>query len=152
PLFTMVRGVDEILTINRGVRAIFLRPPASHRRNRTDPESAILLPNSFRSALIAWRAGIGERSGYRTDLRGPLLTRAVDPPPPGTHQVDAYQQLVQALGFARERAEPHLDVPSDARSAGACLLKEAGWDGRRPIAVIAPGAAFGDAKRWPPRS
>jgi lipopolysaccharide heptosyltransferase II len=152
PLFTMVPAVDEILSIHRGVRPIFFRQRMSGRRDRNDAESAILLPNSFRSALIAWRAGIGERSGYRTDLRGPLLTRAVDPPPPGTHQVDAYQRLVQALGFARARSGPHLDVPSDARTAAACLLKHAGWDGRRPIAVIAPGAAFGVAKQWPPRS
>ena len=152
PLFSMVPSVDEILTIRRGARSVFSRQDVTGKSGRSGSDSAILLPNSFRSALIAWRAGIRERSGYRTDLRGMLLTQAVEPPPPGTHQVDAYQRLVQALGFARERSEPHLDVPSTARAAAACLLKESGWDGQRPLAAIAPGAAFGEAKRWAPTS
>jgi heptosyltransferase-2 len=152
PLFSMVPIVDEIRTIRRGAGAAFFRPGIAGRSGRSESDSAILLPNSFRSALIAWRAGIGERSGYRTDMRGVLLTRAVDPPPPGTHQVDAYQRLVHALGFAREATEPRLDVPSAARVAAMCLLKESGWDGQRPLAAIAPGAAFGEAKRWSPAS
>jgi heptosyltransferase-2 len=150
-LFTMVPAVDEILSIGRGARPVLFRARLSGR-DAGGAASAILFPNSFRSALIAWRAGIGERSGYRTDLRGPLLTRSVDPPPPGTHQVDAYRRLVQHLGFESEPAEPRLEVPSGIRAAAVCLLKDAGWDGRQPVAAIAPGAAFGDAKRWPPRS
>jgi heptosyltransferase-2 len=152
PLYSMVPSVDEVLTIKRGARSVFFGRDVAGGSARSGEASAILLPNSFRSALIAWRAGIAERSGYRTDLRGMLLTRAVDPPPPGTHQVDAYQRLVEALGFASESSEPRLEVPRAARTAAACLLKESGWDGQRPLAAIAPGAAFGEAKRWAPAS
>jgi heptosyltransferase-2 len=35
------------------------------------------------------------------------------------------------------------------RDAGRSALIAAGWDGRTPLAAIAPGAAFGSAKRWP---
>ena len=61
---------------------------------------ALLLPNSFRAALDAARARIPERWGYRTDCRGPLLTRGVPRAPAGLHQVDYYQRLVRVLGFA----------------------------------------------------
>jgi heptosyltransferase-2 len=35
----------------------------------------VLLPNSFGTALVLWRAGVPERWGYATDGRGVLLTR-----------------------------------------------------------------------------
>ena len=40
---------------------------------------AVLLPNSFRSAYLAWRAGIPRRLGYRRDYRGMLLSDRLSP-------------------------------------------------------------------------
>ena len=51
--------------------------------------------------MTAWRAGIGERWGYRVSLRGPLLTRAVAPPG-RVHQAAYFQHLTDALGFPRD--------------------------------------------------
>src|SRR6185503_8748421 len=114
-------------------------------------DTALLLPNSIHSALVASRAGIPERWGYRSAFRGRLLTRAVARGS-RTHQVEYYQQLVRALGFANGAAEPQLRVPDEARAAGDRLLAEAGWDGKTPLVALAPGAAYGGAKRWPPES
>jgi len=114
-------------------------------------DTALLLPNSFRSALRAYRAGIPERWGFRTDWRGPLLTRAV-PPIDGLHQVDAYRRLVAALGCANGSDEPRLVVSDALREAGAQQLREAGWNGHAPLVALAPGAAYGPAKRWPSAS
>jgi heptosyltransferase-2 len=66
------------------------------------------------------------------------------------HQIDYYQHLVRALGFPTGPDAPRLDVPSALREAGANVLRQAGWDGRTPIVALAPGAAYGSAKRWPP--
>jgi heptosyltransferase-2 len=138
PLFTLIPGVDEVVSLTDA--------GPSQLAGR---DAALLLPNSFRAALIARRAGVPERWGYSTDWRGLLLTRAVTRPPAGLHQIDYYQHLVRALGFPTGPAAPRLDVAAALRETGAHVLREAGWDGRTPVVALAPGAAYGSAKRWP---
>ena len=151
PLFSMVREVNDFIPLaprrpSRGVTA--WRALGAELRARPF-EAALLLPNSFHAALMATRAGIPERWGYRTECRGPLLTRGVDRAPAGVHQVDYYQQLVHALGFPNGPVVPRLDVPPRLRDAGRRALGDAGWDGHAPLVALAPGAAYGGAKRWP---
>jgi heptosyltransferase-2 len=151
PLFEMVDDVD-VLDARRSLR-----------RQRFD--AALLLPNSFRAALVACGAGIPERWGYRTGGRGLLLTRAVHRAGPGAsarqrrweveaepplHQAAYYQRLVRELGFGNGPPEPHLSVPPRVTTAADALLLQNGWNGHAPLAAIAPGAAYGGAKRWPP--
>ena len=138
PLFTLVPGVDEVLALSDAGPSLL-----------AGRDAALLLPNSFRSALMARRAGVPERWGYSTDWRGLLLTRGVPRPPPGLHQIDYYQHLVRALGFPTGPAAPRIDLPPALREAAANVLRHAGWDGRTPIVALAPGAAYGSAKRWP---
>ena len=139
PLFTLVPGVDEVVALTDTGPS-----PLAGR------DAVLRLPNSFRSALMVRRAGVPERWGYSTDWRGLLLTRGVPRPPSGLHQIDYYQHLVRALGFPTGPDAPRLDVPPALRETGAELLRHAGWDGRTPIVALAPGAAYGSAKRWPP--
>ena len=141
PLFAIVDGIDARITLTRSDHAAL-----------AGFDVALLLPNAFRAALAAWRAGIPERWGYRADGRRLLLTRSVDRPAAPAHQVEYYQRLVAALGFANGPAVPRLAVSDAARDAGAQLLAAAGWDGRTPLVALAPGAAYGGAKRWPPES
>ena len=141
PLFSLVPDVHDVVALPaRGVAPI------------SGNDVALLLPNSFHSAMIAARAGIRERWGYRGDWRGMLLTRAIDRPPAGVHQIDYYQRLVGSLGFANGPSVPSLTLSADARDTGRRSLIAAGWDGRAPLAAIAPGAAYGSAKRWPAES
>ena len=150
PLFALVPDVNDVLV---------LEPPASIPNMATwralgvqltdkGLDTALLLPNSVHAALLASRAGIPNRWGYRTGWRGGLLTRAIEPTP-GLHQVRYYQHLVHALGFPNGPVEPRVTVSAGMRAAGRRLLTEAGWDGRAPIVALAPGAAYGGAKRWP---
>ncbi len=150
PLFHLVPDVDEVLE-NADESRVF-KPGADKTAVVPVFDTAILLPNSFHAAVSARRAGIPGRWGYRSDWRGLLLTRAIDRPPAGTHQVEYYQHLMRALGFPSGPSDPRLLVTSDIRAAAARTLEHAGWDGRTPLVAFAPGAAYGGAKRWPPRS
>ncbi len=145
PLFALVRGVDDVLVLEE--RRATEDTIAFVRRRACD--TAILLTNAFQTALIAWRAGVRERWGYRTDWRGALLTRAIMPPGAALHQAARYQHLVRALGFANGTLEPQLEASPDAKRAGLTLLTSAGWNERSPLVALAPGAAYGSAKRWP---
>ena len=134
PLFRLVPGVDEVVDTV---------PPSS-------ADVAILLPNSFASAWAARKAGIRERWGYASDLRRPLLSRAVRRPRRSMHQGAYYQHLVRELGIANGPLAPQIQVPASATASARELLLSHGWDGTRPLLVIAPGAAYGTAKRWLP--
>lgn len=108
----------------------------------------VLFPNSFNSAFTARRAGIPERWGYRHQGRGLLLTRAVWQPA-RVHQVAFYQHLTASLGIPAGSAVPRLEVSDAQRRRGIEMLVAHGWDRVTPLIAVAPGAAFGSAKRWP---
>ena len=76
---------------------------SSRRRLRSARfDAAILLPNSFDSALTMWMAGIPERIGYKRDARGMLLTRAIPVPEPGDiprHERFYYLELLRRAGM-----------------------------------------------------
>ena len=98
---------------SRGVRADAARPRAARST------LAVLLPNSFGSALAAWQAGMPERWGYATDGRGPLLTRRARVPPTvrGRSQVYYYRAMLAGGRSARRRRHP--TRASTARGTGA---------------------------------
>src|SRR6185436_18879614 len=79
PLFRLVRDVDAVVTGE---------VPGGGKYS-----AALLLTNSFQTAMAARRAGIPKRWGYRSDWRSALLTRAVLPPPDTVHQAASYQYL-----------------------------------------------------------
>ena len=59
---------------------------------------------------------------------------------------------MHALGFPNGPLEPAIAIPDTIGGLGADRLTRAGWNGRTPLAALAPGAAYGGAKRWPPAS
>lgn len=117
-------------------------------------DCAILFPNSFDSALVAWMAGIPARIGYRRDGRGPLLTHAIAPPHPGDiprHERFYYLELLRRAGILEALPPVRyilLDNLEAARESGRALLAAAGLPA--PVIGVSPGAAYGGAKRYPP--
>jgi lipopolysaccharide heptosyltransferase II len=151
-LAAMVPGVDHTLALESGRGARMLATiPADARRLRAGCfDAVLLLPNSFHAALVAFGARIPERWGYRADFRAPLLTRAVPRPrAPRMHQAEYYQHLTSALGIPAGPLRAEIRVDARHRADADRLLRAHGWDGG-PLVGIAPGAAYGSAKRWLP--
>ena len=149
PLFALVSDVDETIVLRRVPWSVAAWHELGVEIAGKGFDTALLLPNSVNAALLAGRARIPNVWGYRTDWRGTFLTRAIAPAS-GLHQVDYYQHLVRALGFANGPSEPRVTVTAEARETARALLISTGWDPALPLVAIAPGAAYGGAKRWPP--
>jgi len=139
-LYEAVAEVDAVRP-SAGIRA-------DARSLRGAFDAAVLLPNSFASALPVWQANIPHRWGYATDLRGPLLTRAGRVPDAvrGRSQVYYYRAMLAAVGLTVSATpDASLACPPEWGSHGDALL---GGDG--PWIGLNPGAFYGTAKRWIP--
>jgi heptosyltransferase-2 len=117
-------------------------------------DAAVLLPNSFRTALMVRLAGVPRRIGYDRDGRGRLLTDRLTPPRDGRRftpvpAVQYYLDIARHLGAADPDPTMQLCTrPADDARAEA-LLRSADHDAARPLIVLTPGANYGDAKLWP---
>jgi heptosyltransferase II len=120
------------------------------RKHRFD--EAWLLPNSFRSGLLAFLSGASARIGYDTDGRGRLLTDAVALPPATRHQLRDYDRLLESRGVDPDLDPPRLPIPREAQERADGALARAGLRVADPFVLLAPGAAFAWTKRWPPES
>ncbi|HUU34564.1 MAG TPA: lipopolysaccharide heptosyltransferase II [Vicinamibacterales bacterium] len=145
-LYAMVPGVDAVLSLESrgGVSNVkrWRRDAARLAAERFD--LAVLLPNAFIAAWITAQARIPERWGFDTDLRGRWLTKSLRRPAPALHQADYYLALTTAAGLPPAPRVARLVVPEAARAAAARLVPA------RDYVVLAPGAAYGRAKQWPP--
>ncbi|HUP98774.1 MAG TPA: lipopolysaccharide heptosyltransferase II [Usitatibacter sp.] len=114
-------------------------------------DQAIVLANTFKSALIPWHAGIPRRTGYKGEMRYGLLNdlRILDEEALPLI-VERYAALAQPSGetFRRPLPQPRLAVDPIARAA---TLQKHGLDAPGAVTALAPGAEYGPAKRWPAR-
>ena len=121
-------------------------------------DAAVLLPNSFRMALLVRMAGIPRRIGYDRDGRGGLLTDRLLPrrisgrrflPVPTR---DYYLGIARFLGASDPDPTMQLFTRAEDDARTDRLLAAAGFDpgAARSLVLINPGANYGDAKIWPP--
>jgi heptosyltransferase-2 len=110
---------------------------------------SVVLPNSLKSALIPFFAGIPLRTGYVGEARWGLLNdarkldRAALP-----LMIERFAALAEQAGALPQKplAPVALVVNPAARTA---TLARLGLSSTPKIAVLCPGAEFGPAKRWP---
>ena len=121
--------------------------PSHERRGTRSYDAAVILPPSFSSA---WRVGFGVpvRVGFAADGRSWLLTHAIRRPARGDLHLSAeYLGLGAPLGV-RSGPLPILAPSAEEREQCAARLRDLVAAGQ-PLAILAPGAAYGPAKRWP---
>jgi heptosyltransferase-2 len=114
---------------------------AAELRGRFD--TAYVLPNSLKSALLPWLARIPKRIGYAGENRVVLLNQRLPNPAGRPPMVAFYSALAGSPGEEGERPLLKMTpavLESIARGAG--VSPGAYW-------VFAPGAEYGPAKCWP---
>ena len=112
---------------------------------------AMLFQNAFEAALTAFLARIPNRWGYARDGRSCLLTKAIklEPADQFIHESFYYLNILERAGIPAPFCLPHLMPKPESLAEANRLLAEAGIREGEFILALAPGAAFGSAKRWP---
>jgi len=112
-------------------------------------DQVIVLPNSFKSALVPYFAGIPLRTGFVGEMRYGLLNdvRKLDKKKLPL-MVERFAQLAESSGdnIPRPLPNPVLKIDNTQRDS---VLNKLGLKIDQPIAVFCPGAEYGSAKRWP---
>jgi heptosyltransferase-2 len=151
PVFARMRGVGRVIetTIAHGhvdwrARKALARELAGNGYTR-----AIVLPNSWKSALVPWFARIPRRTGYRGEARYGLLNdvRRLDRKAL-PRLVDRFAALAVKPGELVPLPPRPVLVPDFANRAAAVRALRLRTD--RKTAILCPGAEYGPAKRWPP--
>lgn len=115
------------------------------RQMRGQFDIAYVCPNSFKSALLPWLAGIPKRIGYLGESRYGVLTQRLANPGAGKRppMVAFYSALSGGADVDKDLPQLHLE-PTVMQAALAEMQLQA-----QAYYAFAPGAEFGPAKRWP---
>ena len=137
PVWTLVPEVDEVLPLKNGS----LWSAVKLIRSQPAFDVAILFPNSLRTALEVWLAGIPRRVGYPGHQRQWFLNQVIVEEPrtgPIQHQVYRYLRMTRELGGPTEPPATRLFLPRLRMNGAPAKLG------------LCPGAEYGPAKRWLP--
>ena len=165
PLATRMPGVaaSTVLPVVHGELAWRARRELGHSLVAAAYHQAIVLPNTFKSALVPFFAAIPRRTGWRGEWRYGVLNdlRVLDP--------TRYPRMIDR--FVALASDPDAQSPRDRDPAPSgsplapgglfeprltadperarVLVAEWGLDARGDILALCPGAEYGPAKRWP---
>jgi heptosyltransferase-2 len=151
-IFSESPDIDEIIMYGENYRGLRGKLRLAKKLREKKFDMAILLQNAFDAALLARLAGIPERTGYKRDGRGFLLTNAV-PVEKGIlrqHQVLYYLNLLKSAGIKTSDTQPYIFLKDDERQGARNLLSSYFPADKGPLVGINPGATYGSAKRWLP--
>lgn len=132
------------------------RTAAVLKRLRSErPDVAVLLPNSFRSAWLAWRSGARRRVGYDRGGRGFLLTDRLEAPKDKKGRfepvpiVGYYAELARRLDCPVDSLRTELHTTASDEQAADRIWNLLGIDESSGVVCLNNGGAFGPAKAWP---
>lgn len=140
------------MPVGHGALELGVRRTVAKQLKAAKYDQAIVLPNSLKSALIPWFAGIPVRTGWKGEFRYGLLNdlRPLDKSIYSL-MVQKYVALAYPKGtlpkdFTCRNPSLHCSPEHVANAMQAFSLKL-----ERPVLALCPGAEFGRAKKWPER-
>lgn len=137
------------LPVGHGRVALLARWRLGRRLRAQGYDQAIVIPRSFKAALVPFFARIPRRTGYRGEHRYRVIN---DMRPLDKSVLRQTAQRYVALGLSTDAKlppsvpEPRLQV--DAANADR-LRKQLELDTNQPVIGLLPGAEYGPAKQWP---
>ncbi len=145
PLWEMNDAIDAILPLYQGSAGTRLTVRALRQQLF---DRAVIFPNSFRSAVLPFLGGVPRRIGVSAHWRRLLLTevRSGRRKDDRSHQSHEYYRLLD-IDVPAEPMAPRITPMDSALNEANALLPV---EGDRPWVGLLPGAARGNAKRWPP--
>jgi heptosyltransferase-2 len=153
PVLRRMPEIDEVIEapFDHGELALAARWRLGRSLRSRRYDEAIVLPNTFKSALIPFFAEIPLRAGFVGELRYGLLNLA--------HKLDAKRSPLMAERYAqlaeKPGTKPALPLPETRLAIDEANLVIAlgrlGLSRAKPIAAFCPGAEYGPSKRWPTR-
>lgn len=141
------------MPVGHGSLQLGMRRKLGRQLRRHNYDQAIVLPNSFKSALVPLFAGIPTRTGWRGEMRYGLINdiRLLDKARYPL-MIERFIALAYPPGTRLKKKWPdNLPRPQlvvDAENVQASLQRY-GLNQSRPVLALCPGAEFGEAKRWP---
>ena len=139
------------LPVTHGKFSLSMRYKLGRSLRSSNYTHAIVLPRSWKSALVPFFAGVPVRTGYRGEMRYGLLNdiRSLNT----TVLSQTVQRYVAHAYNESEYSASPLNVPypelrSDRDNAESLLVK-LGLNLEKPVVGFMPGAEYGPAKQWP---
>jgi heptosyltransferase II len=152
PLLERMPEVSEkiALPFKHGELAFWQRIRFGKSLNNKGYTQAIVLTNSFKSALLPWAAGIPKRTSFLGEMRYGLIN---DVRPLDKTKLKKTVERFISLGLSIEQPLPN-ELPNPKLIANqengiACLNKLGMSKPAVNVLGLCPGAEYGEAKRWP---
>ncbi len=145
---------DQLIEINDKSWSGFVQ--LVYQLRRLQAKLAVVLPNTFRSALIARLGGARQVYGYRRNGRTALLSGGPQPLRDGRQirpvpMVDYYLEICRRLRLAIDQGkQPRLYISESLQERGDRLLDRYGIAPEDMVIGLNPGAQYGASKCWPP--
>ena len=148
PLLDRMPEVNQALTmpISHGVFGLKMRRQLGGNLQATQYDQAIVLPNSWKSALIPWFANIPLRTGWKGEVRYGLLNdlRLLD-----KAALPLMVQRFVSLAYPAKQAHIAPSYPVPKMIAEPATFDVPTLQAKQKRLILCPGAEFGPAKQWP---
>lgn len=153
PVLERMKEVSKTIVNPFGHGQLLLgkRISEGHRIRAMKFDSCFVLPNSIKSALVPFFAGIPDRRGFKGEGRWLLLNDMRTHKKLFPRMADRYV----ALAFDKRKVKSATDLPKweypslEIRKPSERLLTRLGLDFTKPVLAIGCGASYGPAKIWP---